>query len=105
MCDQKTTATVIQYLCLKADSGHTYAPVYSYYVNGIEYQKTSVYSSTGRRFSVGDKVVLSYCSANPEIYYVEEEQSIIKFVSVILGIISAVMIIVSVCLAIGSIMV
>ena len=102
-CDRETTATVADYVCYRDDTGYTYAPVYSYWVNDKEYKKTSSYSSSGRKFSVGDKVVLRYNSDNPDIIFVEEEQYIVKFMSVIFGIISAVMIIVGVAIGIGSI--
>lgn len=102
-CDRETTATVVEYMCYRGDGRSTYAPVYSYWVNDKEYRKTSVYSFSGKKFAVGDKVALRYNSENPDMIFVKEEQFIIKFVSVIFGIISAVMIIVGGALAIGTI--
>lgn len=102
-CDRETTATVVEYMRYRGDGNTTFAPVYSYWVNDKEYRKTSTYSSSRRKFSVGDKVALRYCSDNPDIIFVKEEQYIIKFMSVIFGLISAVMIIVGSGIAIGTI--
>ncbi len=102
-CDRETIATVAEYICYRGDTNYTYAPVYSYWANGKEYRKTSTYSFSRRKFSVGDKVSLRYNSENPNIIFVEEEQYIVKFLSVIFGIISAVMIIVGIAIGIGTI--
>ncbi|MDD6072533.1 MAG: DUF3592 domain-containing protein [Clostridiales bacterium] len=102
-CDRETTATVVEYMCYRDDTTYTYAPVYSYWVNDKEYKKTSSYSCSIQKHSVGDKVALRYNSENPEMIFVEEEQYIIKFVSVIFGIISAVMLIVGFGIGIGTI--
>lgn len=91
--DRETKATVVMYKSYRGDGCTTYAPVYSYWVNGKEYRKTSIYSSSGQKFSIGDEVVLHYKSDNPKIVFVEEEQYIVKLISVIFGIISGVMII------------
>ena len=48
-------------------------------------------------------MALRYNSENPDIIFVEEEQYVVKFVSVIFGIISVVMLIVGIGLGIGSI--
>lgn len=101
-CDRETTATVVEYVCHRGDGHTTYAPVYSYWANDKEYRKTSIYSSSIQKFSVGDKVTLRYHSDNPDIIFVKEEQYIIKFLSVIFGIISAVMLLVGVGIGIGS---
>lgn len=95
-CDCTTMATVVDYVCYRSDNSRTYAPVYSYWVNGIEYRKTSHYSSSGRKHSVGDSVVLRYNKADPNMIFVQDEQFIVKFLSVIFGFISAIMIIVGV---------
>ncbi|MGN0483048.1 MAG: DUF3592 domain-containing protein [Lachnospiraceae bacterium] len=91
LCDCMTTATVVEYVCCHSDGSRTYAPVYSYWVNGTEYRKTSHYSSSGRKFAVGDSVVLRYNKENPTMVFVQEEQYIVKFLSVIFGLISVVM--------------
>lgn len=104
-CDRETTATVVEYVYYRSDTGHTYAPVYSYWANGKEYRKTSSYSSSMQKFSVGDQVVLRYNSENPDMIFVAGEQYIIKFLSVIFGIISAIMIIVGIAVGIGSTMI
>ena len=95
-CDCETTATVAAYACYGGSSDCTYAPIYSYWVNEKEYKKTSKYSFSGQKFSVGDKVALRYNSSNPDIFFVDAEQFIIKFLSVIFGIISAVMILIGI---------
>lgn len=102
-CDRETTATVVEYIRYRGDGHSTFAPVYSYWANDKEYQKTSTYSFSRRKHSVGDKVALRYNSENPEIIFVEEEQFVVKFVSVIFGIISAVMLIVGFGIGIGTI--
>lgn len=48
-------------------------------------------------------MALRYNSENPEMIFVEEEQFVVKFVSVIFGIISAVMLIVGFGIGIGTI--
>ena len=102
-CNCETTATVVEYICYRGDGHTTFAPVYSYWANNKEYRKNSTYSCSRRKFSVGDKVVLRYNSDNPDIFFVEEEQYIIKFLSVIFGIISAVLIFVGMAIGIGTI--
>ena len=104
MCDRETTATVVEYMGYRDDTGYTYAPVYLYWANDKEYRKTSSYSSSRRKFSVGDKVVLRYNAKNPEMIFVKAEQYIVKFMSVIFGIISGVMLIVGLGIGIGFMM-
>ena len=101
-CDRETTATVVEYIRYQGDEHITYAPVYSYWADEKEYQKTSTYSFSGQKHSVGDKVTLRYNSENPDIIFVEEEQYVVKFISVIFGIISAVMLIVGFGIGIGT---
>ena len=101
MCDRETTATVVEYMGYRDETGYTYAPVYLYWANDKEYRKTSSYSSSRRKFSVGDKVVLRYNAKNPEMIFVEAEQHIVKFMSIIFGIISGVMLIVGLGIGIG----
>ena len=48
MCDRETTATVVEYMGYRDDTGYTYAPVYLYWANDKEYRKTSSYSSSRR---------------------------------------------------------
>ena len=102
-CDRETMATIVEYIRYHGDEHYTYAPVYSYWANDKEYQKTSTYSFSRRKHSVGDKVALRYNSENPDIIFVEEEQYVVKIVSVIFGIISVVMLIVGIGLGISAI--
>ena len=100
-CDRMTTATIVEYMCYHGDTTDTYAPVYSYFVDGTEYRKTSNNSSSIIKSEIGDKVALQYNSENPNMIYVEEEQHIEKFISIIFGIISAIMIIVSIAVGVS----
>ena len=76
-------ATITGYVCRRDDSSTTYAPVYHYWANGQEYEKTSTFSSSRRKHNTGDKITLYYDSSNPKIIYVEEEQSVLNLISVI----------------------
>ena len=82
-CTSMTTATITGYVCRRDDSSTTYAPVYHYWANGQEYEKTSTCSSSRRKHNTGDKITLYYDSSNPKIIYVEEEQSVLNLISVI----------------------
>ena len=82
-CTSMTTATITGYVCRRDDSSITYAPVYHYWANGQEYEKSSTYSSSRRKHNTGDKITLYYDSSNPKIIYVEEEQSVLKFIAFI----------------------
>lgn len=55
------------------------------------------------KFAIGDKVALGYNSANPDMIFVAEEQYMITIISVIFGIISAVMLIVGFAIGITTI--
>lgn len=99
-CDGLTTATVVEYICYRGNDGNTYAPVYSYLVNGTEYRKTSFYSFSGRKHAIGDKLELRYNSEKPDMFYVEDEQFVVKLVSVILCVVGIGMIIAGIILGI-----
>lgn len=99
-CNCTTTATVVEYICYRGDDCNTYAPVYAYWVNGTEYQKTSTCSFSRRKYAIGDKVELRYNGENPEMIYVESEQFIYKFVSVILYVVGIGMLIAGVIMGI-----
>lgn len=89
-CTAVTTATITGYVCRRDDTSYTYAPVYRYWANGQEYEKVSATSSSRRKHQAGDKVVLAYDSTNPKVIYVEEEQEVIKVISLIFHILGTV---------------
>ena len=89
-CTSMTTATITGYVCRRDDSSTTYAPVYHYWANGQEYEKTSTFSSSRRKHNTGDKITLYYDSSNPKIIYVEEEQSVLNLISVIFNLLGTV---------------
>lgn len=101
-CDCQTTATIIDYIRHYGQNNDTFAPVYCYFANGIQYQTESHYSFSKCRHQIGDKVLLYYQSTDPEKIYVEDEQYIVKFLTIVFVILAGVMFLVSIILIVCS---
>ena len=62
----KVEGTVVRLAESSDSDGVSYSPVFSYTVNGQQYEYESVNSSNPPDYSVGDKVILLYDPAKPE---------------------------------------
>lgn len=79
-CTAVTIGKVADYrLLTHSDSDGTYSrswhPVFSYFVNGNEYKKTSAFGRSKKKFRQCESVTVYYDPAKPKYFYVQEEDN------------------------------
>ena len=74
---------------IERESGDHYRAIFAYSVKGVEYVVRSPISSNSLKFSQGDSVTVFYDPANPQRYYVLEEEGMIMVFAIALLVIIA----------------
>ncbi|MBO6140593.1 MAG: DUF3592 domain-containing protein [Ruminococcus sp.] len=75
-CTETTTAIVTKNII----NDDTYTPVFSYTVDGKEYERKSSYSTNPPKHEVGDKVELHYEPGDPTNFYVDKAINLVRAV-------------------------
>ena len=83
-CRYLLKGTVIEMLkCRDSEGNRTWKPRFCYTFNDIDYKVETPYSSSNKRFQVGDEVEIYIDEKHPEVFWIPSEAKLKKLMGII----------------------